>query len=88
MGVGAGFIILGIILYVLNITLVKFYIDKALKNTKESALQANSNKSEEKQPWEQTEKARMVPRWVKSLGVIAVPTIMIGIIIIIFDAIF
>ena len=88
MGVGAGFIILGIILYVLNITLVKFYIDKALKNTKESALQANSNKSEEKQPWEQTEKARMAPRWVKSLGVIAVPTIMIGIIIIIFDAIF
>lgn len=81
--IGIILVFLAIISYLLNIFLIKYFINKKFPGLLEADMTLPKPKKNEEYLWEKTVGAGVVPKWVSTLGLLPYPLILIGAIFII-----
>lgn len=83
MKLATSFIIIGIILYISNVLLIKYYIDKNAPGLLEIDAMLPPPPPGGEYLWEKTAGTGIVPKWVSIIGLLAIPLFIIGIIVLI-----
>lgn len=76
-------ILLGIICYVINVLLIQYYIDKKAPGLLDLDISLPPLNANEEYLWEKTAGTGIVPKWVSVIGLISIPLIIGGILLVI-----
>jgi len=80
--IGIILVVLAIICYFTNIFLIRYYIEKKIPGLIDTDLSLPKPGKDEEYLWEKTAGTRAVPKWVSIIGILAIPLLICGILLI------
>jgi hypothetical protein len=72
----------GLVCYIVNIFFLRYYLDKNAPGLLKTDAILPPPKKNEEYLWEKTAGTGMVPRWVSLIGVLSIPLLVIGVIVV------